>query len=108
MLKDIFFEEISNYLALPGGFVWVALLGAELAEPENMRKEFDLHVLAVEDNALNERNIDCSLFDFLFSQMFVFLPKFIKAQLQFIDLLFQSVDSFPIRDFGFDLVTFCC
>jgi len=51
MLKDIFFEEISNYLALPGGFVWVALLGAELAEPENMRKEFDLHVLAVEDNS---------------------------------------------------------
>jgi hypothetical protein len=59
MLKDISFKEISNYLAIPSNFVWVTLQYAELLELEEMRKEFD----------------------FLFSQMFVFLPKFIKAQL---------------------------
>ena len=69
------------YIAIPIDFFWVTLLNAELAEPEEMRKEFDLHVLAVEDDSLNDRSIDYSLFDFLFSQMFVFLPKFIKTQL---------------------------
>ena len=48
-LKDILIEEISDYLAMPGCFVWVALLDAELAELEKMREEFDLHALAVED-----------------------------------------------------------
>lgn len=48
-LKDILIEEISDYLAIPGCFVWVALLDAELAELEKMREEFDLHALAVED-----------------------------------------------------------
>jgi len=46
------------------------------------------------------------LFEFLFGQIFVFLPKLIKAQLQLVDLLFQGVDPFPVRGFGFDLVTF--
>ena len=48
-LKDISIEEISDYLTVPGCFVWVALQDAELAELETMREEFDLHALAVED-----------------------------------------------------------
>jgi magnesium transporter len=48
-LKDISIEEISDYLEIPGCFVWVALQDAELAELEKMREEFDLHDLAVED-----------------------------------------------------------
>ena len=48
-LKDITIEEISDYLEIPGCFVWVALLDAELPELEKMREEFDLHPLAVED-----------------------------------------------------------
>jgi len=48
-LKDISIEEISDYLTIPGCFVWVALQDAELAELEKMREEFDLHALAVED-----------------------------------------------------------
>jgi len=48
-LKDIPIEEISDYLAIPGCFVWVALQDAELAELEKMRVEFDFHELAVED-----------------------------------------------------------
>ena len=48
-LADIPLREIHTYLARPGTFVWVALhepTGEELAE---MREEFDLHPLAVED-----------------------------------------------------------
>jgi magnesium transporter len=48
-LKDISIEEISDYLAIPDCFVWVALQDVELAELEKMREEFDLHALAVED-----------------------------------------------------------
>ena len=48
-LADISVKEISEYLARPGGFVWVALKDATEAELEEMRAEFDLHPLAVED-----------------------------------------------------------
>lgn len=48
-LKDITIEEISDYLQIPGCFVWVALMDAELDELEKLREEFDLHPLAVED-----------------------------------------------------------
>src|SRR5215213_1233900 len=48
-LADIDKSEISNYLAKPGCFVWVALLDATEAELEEMREEFGLHELAVED-----------------------------------------------------------
>lgn len=48
-LKDISVEEISDYLAMPDCFVWVALQDAELDELEKMREEFDYHSLAVED-----------------------------------------------------------
>ena len=48
-LADIDKREISNYLARPGCFVWVALKDATDAELEEMREEFDLHELAVED-----------------------------------------------------------
>lgn len=48
-LKDIPIEEISDYLLIPDCFVWVALQDATLEELEEMREEFDLHTLAIED-----------------------------------------------------------
>jgi magnesium transporter len=48
-LADIDKHEISNYLARPDCFVWVALKDATDAELEEMREEFGLHELAVED-----------------------------------------------------------
>ncbi len=48
-LRDIPIEEISEYMKLPGCFVWVALKDAEPAELEQMQQEFGLHDLAVED-----------------------------------------------------------
>ena len=48
-LADIDKREVSGYLARPGCFVWVALRDASEAELEEMREEFDLHPLAVED-----------------------------------------------------------
>jgi len=48
-LADIDFREIHTYLARPGCFIWVALKDATEAELEQMREEFDLHPLAVED-----------------------------------------------------------
>ena len=46
---DIDKHAISEYLARPGTFVWVALRDATKEELEEMREEFDLHELAVED-----------------------------------------------------------
>jgi magnesium transporter len=48
-LADIDLGDIHTYLARPGCFVWVALKDATEAELEQMRAEFDLHPLAVED-----------------------------------------------------------
>jgi magnesium transporter len=48
-LADIDKREISEYLKRPGCFVWVALREPSEAELEEMREEFDLHPLAVED-----------------------------------------------------------
>jgi magnesium transporter len=48
-LADIDKSEISDYLQRPGCFVWVALVDATEGELEEMRDEFDLHELAVED-----------------------------------------------------------
>jgi magnesium transporter len=48
-LADIDKGEISDYLSRPGCFVWVALRDSTPAELEEMREEFDLHELAVED-----------------------------------------------------------
>ena len=48
-LADIERDQISDYLARPGCFVWVALRDASEAELEEMREEFGLHPLAVED-----------------------------------------------------------
>ena len=48
-LADIPISEISDYLAHPDSFVWVALQDATPAELEEMRQEFGLHELAVED-----------------------------------------------------------
>lgn len=42
-------EEISDYLNQPSTFVWVALKDPDPAELEQMKEEFDLHPLAVED-----------------------------------------------------------
>ena len=48
-VADIEKHEISNYLARPGCFVWVALRVTTDAELAEMQEEFDLHPLAVED-----------------------------------------------------------
>ncbi len=48
-LADIPIPEISDYLAKPGAFVWVALKDPSTEELEEMRIEFSLHELAVED-----------------------------------------------------------
>jgi magnesium transporter len=48
-LSDIPVEDISDYLAKPGCFVWVALRDADDAELGKMQHEFGLHELAVED-----------------------------------------------------------
>lgn len=48
-LADIPIAEISDYLKKPQCFVWVALKDATPGELEEMRAEFGLHELAVED-----------------------------------------------------------
>lgn len=48
-LADMSVEEISDYLAKPNCFVWVALRDATELELEKMQEEFALHELAVED-----------------------------------------------------------
>lgn len=48
-LADIPVSEISEYLAHPDTFVWVAMHDATPAELEEMQHEFGLHALAVED-----------------------------------------------------------
>ena len=48
-LSDIPVEEISDSLAKPGTFVWVALREPDPAELKTMQEEFGLHELAVED-----------------------------------------------------------
>jgi magnesium transporter len=48
-LSDIPIEDISDYLAKPGCFVWVALRDPSEIELAEMQHEFGLHELAVED-----------------------------------------------------------
>jgi magnesium transporter len=48
-LGDIAREEIHNYLGRAGSFVWVALKDATPDELDEMRRQFGLHELAVED-----------------------------------------------------------
>ena len=48
-LADIPKEEIREHLGKPGRFVWVALREPDPEELEDMRGQFDLHELAVED-----------------------------------------------------------
>ncbi len=48
-LGNIEKEQISDYLARPDCFVWVALKDPTPEELEEMREEFSLHELAVED-----------------------------------------------------------
>ena len=48
-LADLSIGEISDYLARPGCFVWVALADPTPAELDEMQAEFSLHELAVED-----------------------------------------------------------
>lgn len=48
-LADMSVEEISDYLERPGCFVWVALRDATPQELDQMKEEFNLHELAVED-----------------------------------------------------------
>jgi magnesium transporter len=48
-VADIEPRQISDYLAQPGTFVWVALREPTAEELAAMQEEFDLHPLAVED-----------------------------------------------------------
>ena len=48
-LADISTDDISEYVARPGCFVWVALADATPEELDHMKEEFGLHELAVED-----------------------------------------------------------
>ena len=48
-LADIEIEDISDYVARPECFVWVALRDATDAELAKMQEEFGLHDLAIED-----------------------------------------------------------
>jgi magnesium transporter len=48
-LRDIPKEDISDYVSRPDTFVWVALKDPTPEELEEMREEFGLHELAVED-----------------------------------------------------------
>ncbi|HTQ77301.1 MAG TPA: magnesium/cobalt transporter CorA [Burkholderiales bacterium] len=48
-VADIAKSEVHDYLARPDSFVWVALRDASDAEMEEMRGQFDLHELSVED-----------------------------------------------------------
>lgn len=48
-VADISVEEISDYVARPDTFVWVALRDPTDAQLETMQEEFGLHDLAVED-----------------------------------------------------------
>jgi magnesium transporter len=48
-LRDIPVEDISDYIELPDHFVWVALNETNPAELAQMKEEFNLHELAVED-----------------------------------------------------------
>lgn len=48
-LADLPVEEISDYLSRPDCFVWVALHDATPQELDQMKEEFGLHELAVED-----------------------------------------------------------
>ena len=48
-LADISVDHISEYVSLPGCFVWVALADATPEELDEMQQEFGLHELAVED-----------------------------------------------------------
>ncbi len=48
-LADLDIKEISDYLTRPDCFVWVALANATSEELDEMKAEFSLHELAVED-----------------------------------------------------------
>ena len=48
-LADLEIQQISDYLARPQGFVWVALRDASDVELDTMQSEFGLHDLAIED-----------------------------------------------------------
>ncbi len=48
-LADVSIDEISDYVAQPGCFVWVALKDATPEELSKVQEEFGLHDLAVED-----------------------------------------------------------
>jgi len=48
-LADVPKDEIGDYIRRPGCFVWVALFEPSLADLQEMREEFGLHELAVED-----------------------------------------------------------
>jgi len=50
-LADIEIADISDWVSMPGCFIWVAMRDASIAELQQMQEEFDLHPFAIEDAA---------------------------------------------------------
>jgi magnesium transporter len=92
-LADIPKEEIHAHLGKPGRFVWVALRDPTPQELEEMRVEFDLHELAVED-ALhgNQRPKVEEYGDCVFAVMHT-------VELEGNELLVGEIDVFVGRDY---------
>ena len=92
-IADVPKEEIHLHLGKPGRFVWVALRDPDPAEIEEMRVEFDLHELAVED-ALhgNQRPKMEEYGDCIFAVMHT-------VELEGEELIVGEVDVFVWRDY---------
>lgn len=54
-VADLTLAQVSDYLARPGCFVWVALRDASPDELETLRVEFGLHELAIEDASVGHQ-----------------------------------------------------
>ena len=92
-IADIPKEEIHLHLGKPGRFVWVALRDPAAEELEEMRVEFDLHELAVEDSLHgNQRPKVEEYGDCVFAVMH-------PVELEGEDLIQGEIDVFVGRDY---------
>jgi len=92
-VRDISIDEISDYLARPGHFVWVALKDADAAELDVMKAEFGLHELAVEDARHGHQRPKIEEYgDSLFAVVH-------SAELSGTELLIGEVDIFVEKNF---------
>jgi magnesium transporter len=92
-VRDISIDEISDYLARRGHFVWVALKDADAAELDVMKAEFGLHELAVEDARHGHQRPKIEEYgDSLFAVVH-------SAELSGTELLIGEVDIFVEKNF---------